>query len=127
MAKAIEEKRVKRRYLGILRGEMQENMEVSNFLGNDPDSEVFVKQRVLLKNSKKAKKAETVFEPIAVSNQYSFCRIRTLSGRKHQIRAHAQWAGYELVGEKSCMVRMRKSIWNFVRRVGRRNGCKLWG
>ena len=98
--KAIEEKRVKRRYLAILRGEMQENVEVSNFLGNDPDSEVFVKQRVLLKNSKKAKKAETIFEPIAVSKQYSFCRIRTLSGRKHQIRAHAQWAGYELVGEK---------------------------
>ena len=98
--KAIEQKRVKRRYLAILSGELKDSVKISNFLGNDPESEVFVKQRVLEQKSKKAKKAETILTPLITTQQYSFCRIRTLSGRKHQIRAHAQWLGYPLVGEK---------------------------
>ncbi len=98
--KGIEQKRVKRRYLAILRGEMRGRKTVSNYLGNDPDSPVFVKQKVLREKTKKAKKAETSFEPLHVSQGHTFCRVLTLTGRKHQIRVHAQWIGHELVGEK---------------------------
>jgi len=98
--KGIEDKKVKRRYLAILRGEMTEELKVSNYLGNEPNSNVFVKQRVLEQKTNKAKKAETVFIPLLVQYGHTFCRVRTLTGRKHQIRVHAQWAGYPLVGEK---------------------------
>jgi len=98
--KGIEDKKVKRRYLAILRGEMTEELKVSNYLGNEPNSNVFVKQRVLEQKTNKAKKAETVFIPLLVQHGHTFCRVRTLTGRKHQIRVHAQWAGYPLVGEK---------------------------
>jgi 23S rRNA pseudouridine1911/1915/1917 synthase len=98
--KGIEDKKVKRRYLAILRGEMTEELKVSNYLGNEPNSNVFVKQRVLEQKTNKAKQAETVFIPLLVQHGHTFCRVRTLTGRKHQIRVHAQWAGHPLVGEK---------------------------
>ncbi|MDG1138782.1 MAG: RNA pseudouridine synthase [Opitutales bacterium] len=98
--KAIEEKRVKRRYLAIIKGVLTEEVTVSNFLGNDPDSNVFVKQRVLEQKTNKAKKAETQFIPVLTKNEHTFCKVRTHTGRKHQIRAHAQWIGHPLVGEK---------------------------
>ena len=61
--KAIEEKRVYRKYIAILRGEMRKSLSLSTYLGNDSNSDVFVKQRVLEQKSKKAKKAQTLFEP----------------------------------------------------------------
>ena len=54
---------------------------------------------MLEQKKQKAKKAETILTPLITTQQYSFAGW-TLSGRKHQIRAHAQWLGYPLVGEK---------------------------
>ena len=97
--KGIERKSVRRCYLAIIEGELTETQNISTYLGKDPYSEVYVKQMVT-KKSRKAKFAETVFTPLFVSNQYTLCSVSTLTGRKHQIRVHAQWMGYPLVGEK---------------------------
>ena len=97
--KGIECKSVRRCYLSIVEGELTESKKVSTYLGNDPFSEVYVKQMVT-ENSRKAKFAETIFTPLFSSNQYTLCSVSTLTGRKHQIRVHAQWMGYPLVGEK---------------------------
>ncbi len=97
--KGIERKTVKRAYLAILEGVLNERKVVSTYLGKDPDSPVYVKQRVT-NNSRKAKHAETIFSPIVSNNGYTFCSVTTLTGRKHQIRIHAQWLNYPLVGEK---------------------------
>ncbi len=97
--KGIERKTVRRSYFVILRGELSERRELSTFLGKDPDSSVFVKQRVV-DRTRTSKRAESIFEPLGVSRGFSFCVVSTKTGRKHQIRAHAQYMGYELVGEK---------------------------
>ncbi len=97
--KGIERKTVRRCYLAIVEGEVTETQSISTYLGNDPYSEVYVKQMVTEK-SRKAKFAETVFIPLCASNQYTLCSVSTLTGRKHQIRVHAQWMGHPLVGEK---------------------------
>ena len=97
--KGIEVKAVRRSYLTILEGEMNGSREISTFLGKDPTSEVFVKQRVT-ENSKKSQRAESAFMPLEVKNGYTFALVLTKTGRKHQIRVHAQSIGYPLVGEK---------------------------
>ena len=97
--KGIEVKAVRRSYLTILEGEMDGLREISTFLGKDPNSEVFVKQRVT-ENSKKSQRAESAFIPLEVNKGYTFALVLTRTGRKHQIRVHAQSIGYPLVGEK---------------------------
>ena len=97
--KGIEVKAVRRSYLTILEGEMDGSREISTFLGKDPTSEVFVKQRVT-ENSKKSQRAESGFIPLATKNGYTFALVLTRTGRKHQIRVHAQSIGHPLVGEK---------------------------
>ena len=78
---------------------MDGSREISNFLGKDPTSEVFVKQRVT-ENSKKSQRAESGFIPLATKNGYTFALVLTKTGRKHQIRVHAQSIGHPLIGEK---------------------------
>jgi 23S rRNA pseudouridine1911/1915/1917 synthase len=97
--KGIEHKSVRRCYLAILEGALTETQNISTYLGKDPYSEVYVKQMVTEK-SRKAKFAETVFTPLFSANQYTLCSVSTRTGRKHQIRVHAQWMGHPLVGEK---------------------------
>ena len=97
--KGIELKTVRRSYLTVLEGEMEGSREISTFLGKDPTSEVFVKQRVT-ENSKKSQRAESAFIPLEVKNGYTFALVLTKTGRKHQIRVHAQSISYPLVGEK---------------------------
>lgn len=97
--KGIEVKAVRRSYLTILEGEMDGSHEISTFLGKDPTSEVFVKQRVT-ENSKKSQRAESAFIPMEVKKGYTCALVLTRTGRKHQIRVHAQSIGYPLVGEK---------------------------
>ena len=50
--KGIEQKTVRRNYLAILEGHLSEEKVVSNYLGKDPDSPVYVKQRVTDKSRK---------------------------------------------------------------------------
>lgn len=97
--KALEQKQVKRTYLAIVEGELNEEVQVAGFVGNDPDSKVFVKQRVTAK-SRTSKKADTRFFPLYCGQGYTFVSVVTKTGRKHQIRLHAQSIGFPLVGEK---------------------------
>ena len=97
--KGIEQKKVRRTYLAVMKGNLIKNRVISTYLGKDSESPVFVKQRVVPR-SNKSKWAVTIFDPLSNRNGYTLCGIRTETGRKHQIRVHAQSIGHELVGEK---------------------------
>jgi len=44
--------------------------------------------------------ALTIFEPLALGSDCTLVRVKTTHGRKHQIRAHAQYLGHSVVGDK---------------------------
>lgn len=96
LQKATQERRVRKSYLAILRGEMPGPLSVDQPLGDDPHSPVFVKSAVV----PDGQRAVTHYTPLSVGGGFTLARVVTETGRKHQIRAHAQWAGFPMIGDK---------------------------
>lgn len=94
---AMQERKVGKTYHAILTGELPGPVTVNQPLGDDVHSPVFVKSAVVAEGGQPA---VTHFQPEARGGGFSRARIVTETGRKHQIRAHAQWLGYPLVGDK---------------------------
>lgn len=95
---AMQERQVGKTYRAILTGALRETVRVDQPLGDDLHSPVFVKTAV----ASDGKPAITLFTPEAIASdgRFTLARVVTESGRKHQIRAHAQWLGHFLVGDK---------------------------
>ena len=96
---AMMERKVGKTYRAVLTGELAGPVTVNQPLGDDVHSPVFVKSSVV-GPEEKGQAAVTHFAPEAIGGGFTLAKIVTETGRKHQIRAHAQWLGYPLVGDK---------------------------
>ena len=95
---AFQERQVDKTYLAIVEGELKDAVEVNAPLAKDLVSPVAAK--VAVRASRTAKNAQTRFEPLARGGGFSLLRVTPVTGRKHQIRAHAQHLGHCIVGDK---------------------------
>lgn len=93
---AMQERRVVKRYLAILTGDLAGPATVDQPLGDDVASPVFIKSCV----RPDGQVAVTHFEPVATGGGFTLARVGLETGRKHQIRAHAHWLGHPVVGDK---------------------------
>lgn len=50
-------------------------------------------------NQKKYNKIETYFTPIDISKGYSLIKVKLITGKSHQIRAHLKHLGFSVVGD----------------------------
>ena len=95
---AVEKHNSQKLYLAVLRGEMEGEQHVDALLGRDTQSIVHVKQAV--RQDGIGKSAQTIFKPFHVGNGYTLAQVEILTGRKHQIRAHAHHIGHMVAGDK---------------------------
>jgi 23S rRNA pseudouridine1911/1915/1917 synthase len=93
---AMQDRRVGKRYIAVLTGELSDAVRVEQPLGPDTASPVFMKSAVCADGQPSASR----FEPLACSKGFTLVSVTTETGRKHQIRAHAQWLGHAIVGDK---------------------------
>jgi 23S rRNA pseudouridine1911/1915/1917 synthase len=95
---AMQERKVGKAYLAILAGDLAEPVTIEQPLGDDVTSPVFLKSAVVAAGE--GQPAISHFTPVSRGAGFTLARIVTGTGRKHQIRAHAQWLGKPLVGDK---------------------------
>jgi 23S rRNA pseudouridine1911/1915/1917 synthase len=95
---AVRQRKIGKLYVVILEGEMSEPVTVDQPLGPDPTANVTVKQRVA--DGAGSQEAITIFHPLAVRGEHTLAGVQLKTGRKHQIRAHAEWLGHRVVGDK---------------------------
>lgn len=96
LQQGMQKRRVGKRYLAILTGELRAPRTVDQPLGDDVASPVVIKTTV----RPDGQAAVTHFLPRAWGGGYTLTEVVTETGRKHQIRAHAQWLGFRMVGDK---------------------------
>jgi 23S rRNA pseudouridine1911/1915/1917 synthase len=95
---AVERRQVTKRYLAILEGGFSGEHEVDVPIGPDLGSVVVAKRRAVA--SPDAVPALTRFRALASGGGFSVVEAEPVTGRTHQIRAHAEWLGHRVVGDK---------------------------
>lgn len=113
---AVEQRRVAKRYLALLQGELAGPREVDVPIGPDLGSVVVAKRRAA--PGPEAQTARTIFRPLAAAGGYTVVEAVPVTGRTHQIRAHAEWLGHRVVGDKiygpspTCFLEFIADGWN---------------
>ena len=97
---AIQNRIVKKAYIALVEGEFSEPIHVDLPIarrrkGGGP---VIVKSEV--SHDRSSQDAVTDYIPLVSKNGYTLCRVEPETGRKHQIRVHAEYLGHRVVGDK---------------------------
>ncbi|MGB0412887.1 MAG: RluA family pseudouridine synthase [Coraliomargarita sp.] len=95
---AIQNRIVKKTYLAILEGDLKEAIRVDQSIARRREGLVHVKNEVSYVRG--AQSAITEFSPIATGGGYTLAKVEPETGRKHQIRVHAEWLDHKVVGDK---------------------------
>lgn len=95
---SMEFRKVKKYYYVLLTGELENTVYVDQPLAKDIDSNIHAK--VCVREDRTSQKAQTTFKPLESKNGYTLCEVELHTGRKHQIRAHAEWLKLPVVGDK---------------------------
>lgn len=95
---AIERRDVDKQYLAILKGELHHPVWMAMPIGPDRLSPIVVRQKSGY--DRQAQEAVSEFFPLYAKNGYTLVRVNLITGRKHQIRVHAEALGYPILGDK---------------------------
>lgn len=95
---AIQNRIVKKTYIALLDGTLSETMHIDLPIARRKGGPVIVKSEVSYDRT--SQDAVTVFEPILNHNGFTLCRVGPVTGRKHQIRVHAEHIEHRIVGDK---------------------------
>ena len=95
---AIQNRIVKKTYIALLEGELPEPTKIDLPIAKRRGGPVIIKSEV--SNDRTAQSAKTNFIPLITKNDSTLCHVKPETGRKHQIRVHAEHIEHPIVGDK---------------------------
>lgn len=93
---AMKQQQLTKKYLTVLEGKLEQQTSVNQPL--DIENRVNGIRTVVV--SPQGKAAETIFTPLKSNNKYTLAACQIKTGRTHQIRVHAQFMGFPVLGDQ---------------------------
>ncbi|MBI5393307.1 RluA family pseudouridine synthase [Candidatus Woesearchaeota archaeon] len=102
--KLMFEKKIEKKYLAIVLGEIKKEITVNNPIAERRGTHIKWKMKIVKKNSKDARECITSFKPLQTFQKdgdfYTLVECTPLTGRQHQIRVHLSSLKHPIVGDK---------------------------
>ncbi|APC91290.1 MULTISPECIES: RluA family pseudouridine synthase [Francisella] len=95
LVQQLAERKVSRKYLAIVEGEIYEQGTINQPIGRDPNN------RTKMAINHKGKEAITHYTPIEVYDGFTLIECQLETGRTHQIRVHMKSIKHPLVGDQT--------------------------
>ena len=102
LSRMLKERRIDKYYLTIVKGHVKKEMRCSAFLLKDEKTNKVKVYEELPQDSseKKIEKIITEYTPLKTNGSYTLLRVKLITGKTHQIRAHLAYMGYPVAGDR---------------------------